>query len=112
MSQSLNRNEQEFVERNRQSERIPVTDDSQLAPKSRPKFYAGFNAGQAVEGGLRRPDHELLNRTLDFQIGYVYGVIERRNGNIHDDLSCTNRINFCWELYRADALPPKDTRLP
>lgn len=108
---TLNQNEQAFVDAKGISNRPPVTDEA-LGIKNRPRFTTGFNRGQGAESGMRPRDEDLKNRTVDYVFGYVFGVLERRAGNIHDNNSCTGRLNICWDLYLADQLPPMDTRLP
>ncbi len=106
----LNDNEQDFVDRKGVSERAAPA--SPTTVHSKQKFMTGFNWGQAAEAGMRTPDREILDRSPEFKFGYVYGVIERRLGNIHDNESCGRRIDFSWTLFNSEAYPPMTTRLP
>ena len=110
---SLNEVEQTFVDKpiDRTQPRNMPNDN---VPKNKTRFMVGFNLGQALEGGLRRVtgDFDVTKMSACFQVGFVFGVIERRSGNIHDSESCGLRINHCWHLYLSGALPPLDTRLP
>lgn len=93
---------------------VPLVSDDQLPPKSKPRFSTGFSAGDRHERvrGSRPVDFDIMARTPDFQVGYVYGVLEARAGNITDSDAAYKRIQFCWTIYNNGGLPDMATKLP